>query len=218
MVTGPSFVPSLKRRDRAAVSYEIATQLADSRVVVIDNFVTPPHQAALRSGAASRWKSDLYQAARVGGGQSATQHTEIRSDRMCWLDESNMNGAEKRYVKRLDTLRARINRELYLGLVDWEGHLAIYPEGAFYRRHLDRFQRDGRRTVSTVLYLNESWTPSQGGELRIWSGSTIESPHVDVAPISGRLVVFMSGEIFHEVLPARFERKSITGWFRGRGA
>jgi SM-20-related protein len=109
-----------------------------------------------------------------------------------------------------------INRELYLGLFDWEGHLAVYPEGAFYRRHLDRFQHDGRRTVSTVLYLNEHWQPGDGGELRVWSGPDADSAFVDVAPLSGRLVIFLSGEVYHGVQPSSFERISVTGWFRTR--
>jgi SM-20-related protein len=36
----------------------------------------------------------------------------------------------------------------------------------------------------------------------------------DVLPIGGRLVVFLSGEIPHEVLPTKKERISITGWLR----
>lgn len=216
MMAGSGFVPIVTRTDGAAVSRDVATILGDSRIVVVDNFLTTAHQTALRRGITRRWSDDEYQLARVGSGQDAKLQPEIRSDRVLWLDESNMNRAEQQYVTRLDTLRARINRELYLGLVDWEGHLAVYPRGAFYRRHLDRFQRDGRRTVSTVLYLNETWTPGMGGELRVWSGATVDSEYVDVAPLNGRLVVFLSGEIFHEVLPSNFERKSITGWFRTR--
>jgi SM-20-related protein len=36
----------------------------------------------------------------------------------------------------------------------------------------------------------------------------------DVLPVGGRLVVFLSGEIPHEVLPTKKERISITGWLR----
>ncbi len=38
----------------------------------------------------------------------------------------------------------------------------------------------------------------------------------DVAPIGGRLVIFRSDQFEHEVLPARRERLSFTGWFRRR--
>ena len=39
----------------------------------------------------------------------------------------------------------------------------------------------------------------------------------DVVPSGGSLVVFLSGEVPHEVLPATRERLSLTGWFRRRG-
>jgi SM-20-related protein len=40
-----------------------------------------------------------------------------------------------------------------------------------------------------------------------------ETSH-DILPLGGRLVLFLSDLIEHEVLPARRERYSITGWFR----
>ena len=36
-------------------------------------------------------------------------------------------------------------------------------------------------------------------------------------PAAGTLVVFMSGDFPHEVLPASRERLSLTGWYRRRG-
>jgi SM-20-related protein len=36
----------------------------------------------------------------------------------------------------------------------------------------------------------------------------------DVLPVGGRLVVFLSEEIPHEVMPTLKERISITGWLR----
>ena len=38
----------------------------------------------------------------------------------------------------------------------------------------------------------------------------------DVLPVGGCLVVFLSGEIPHEVMPATRDRLSLTGWFRRR--
>jgi SM-20-related protein len=39
---------------------------------------------------------------------------------------------------------------------------------------------------------------------------------VDVEPIAGRLICFLTPGREHEVLEARRERLSISGWFRGR--
>jgi len=41
---------------------------------------------------------------------------------------------------------------------------------------------------------------------------------MDVSPKGGRLVLFLSEEFPHEVLPANQERYSIAGWFRVNGS
>ena len=67
----------------------------------------------------------------------------------------------------MEGLRQQLNRELFLGLDEYESHFALYAPGAFYRTHLDRFRDDDQRTVSVVIYLNDSWLPGQGGALRL---------------------------------------------------
>lgn len=101
-----------------------------------------------------------------------------------------------------------------LGLEDFESHFALYPPGAFYLKHVDRFRDDDRRMVSAVLYLNDDWLPEHGGQLRMYLDESLEQ---DVVPNGGCLVVFLSGDIPHEVLPATRDRLSLTGWFRRRG-
>ncbi len=67
----------------------------------------------------------------------------------------------------MEALRQILNRELFLGLEEYESHFALYAPGAFYRAHLDRFRDDDKRTVSVVLYLNDDWLPEHGGALRL---------------------------------------------------
>ena len=69
--------------------------------------------------------------------------------------------------------------------------------------------------MSAVFYLNPDWQAEQGGALRLYL--TDGSTH-DVLPEAGTLVVFLSADLPHEVLPATRERLSLTGWFRRRGA
>jgi hypothetical protein len=75
-------------------------------------------------------------------------------------------------------------RALQLGLFDFECHFALYPPGAGYRRHLDRFTgRDssadeGARVLSCVLYLNREWGPEDRGQLRLYRPG--------VAPLTSR--------------------------------
>ncbi|MEX6501999.1 2OG-Fe(II) oxygenase [Pseudomonas zhanjiangensis] len=151
--------------------------------------------------------------ANIGRGSTQTVNEGIRGDRIQWL-ERGQSAACDRYLALLDELRLALNRGLYLGLEDYESHFALYPPGAFYQKHLDRFRDDDRRTVSAVFYLNQDWQPGQGGELRLYlaDGSTR-----DVLPEAGSLLVFLSADMPHEVLPASRERLSLTGWFRRRG-
>ena len=148
----------------------------------------------------------------IGRGVAKVVHTGIRGDKIQWL-ESEQHVAVDRYLALMEQLRIAINQTLFLGLEDFEGHFALYPAGAFYKKHLDRFRDDDRRVVTCVAYLNEQWLPEQGGELRMYldNGQT----H-DVVPQAGTLIVFMSAQWPHEVLPATRDRLSITGWLRRR--
>jgi SM-20-related protein len=137
----------------------------------------------------------------------------VRGDRIDWL-ESGQSAACDQYMALLDELRQALNFGLYLGLEDFESHFALYPPGAFYLKHLDRFRDDDRRAVSVVLYLNPDWQPEHGGALRLY----LKNGEVrDVSPLAGTLVVFLSAEMPHEVLPTTCDRLSLTGWFRRRG-
>ncbi|WP_313738356.1 2OG-Fe(II) oxygenase [Pseudomonas sp.] len=151
--------------------------------------------------------------AAIGRGDAQAVREAVRGDQTQWLEPGETQACD-RYLAVMDSLRLDLNRGLFLGLEDFECHFALYPPGAFYRRHLDRFRDDDRRTVSTVLYLNEAWQPGDGGELRLFLG---EQDVLDVAPVAGSLVVFLSGEVPHEVLATQRERLSLTGWFRRRG-
>ncbi|MDE3737139.1 MULTISPECIES: 2OG-Fe(II) oxygenase [Pseudomonas] len=150
--------------------------------------------------------------ASVGRGEGQQIREGVRGDRIHWL-EPGQSAASDAYLALMDELRQRLNRELYLGLEDFECHFALYPPGAFYQKHLDRFRDDDRRAVSVVAYLNADWQPDQGGALRLYLA---DGEH-DVQPEGGSLVVFLSAELPHEVLPANRERLSLAGWFRRRG-
>ena len=42
------------------------------------------------------------------------------------------------------------------------------------------------------------------------------APYLDVEPTGGTMVAFLSGRFHHEVLEAKRERMSLTGWFKTR--
>ena len=69
------------------------------------------------------------------------------------------------------------------------------------------------RTVSVVIYLNHHWRAGQGGALRLHPAG---APVIDVAPVGSRMVLFLSADLPHEVMPATRQRLSLAGWFRRR--
>lgn len=152
--------------------------------------------------------------ASVGRGEEQAVREGIRGDHIHWLEAGQAEVCDA-YLALMDELRRTLNRELFLGLEEFECHFAFYPPGAFYQTHLDRFRDDDSRCVSAVLYLNPDWQPADGGELRMHFA---DGSNLDVPPLSGDLLVFLSGDFPHEVLVTRTDRLSLTGWFRRRPA
>lgn len=148
----------------------------------------------------------------IGRGEALAVREGVRGDQIQWL-EPGQSALCDRYLAVMDGLRQDLNRTLFLGLEEFECHFALYPPGAFYQTHLDRFRDDDSRCVTAVLYLNPDWQPGDGGALRMYLGG---DESLDIAPLAGHMVVFLSGEFPHEVLVTHAERLSLTGWFRRR--
>ncbi len=161
----------------------------------------------------AQWQAGALRQAGVGAGAGQRLQADLRGDHILWLEAPGATAAQRHCLERFEALRLTLNRELQLGLLDFECHFARYAPGAFYRRHRDRFAGDDRRTLSCALYLNESWRPEDGGALRLH----LPDGHRDVLPRAGTLVAFLSERFEHEVLPAQRERLSLTGWLTRRG-
>jgi len=153
---------------------------------------------------------ESFRPAQVGKGSSKDRIEEIRGDSIRWIDVLNPERELHYFVDLIEKLKQELNREFFLGIKDFECHLAKYPQGSFYKKHLDRFSNDSSRVFSFIFYLHETWEKSDGGELVLYDkkGEMMEK----IIPVSGSMVCFMSEEIPHEVLPAKKERRSLTGW------
>lgn len=178
----------------------------------LDNVLPASLTHELAEECRKRARAGALNPAGVGRGQGLAVREGIRGDSIQWL-EQGQSAPSDGYLQAMDELRSALNQAFYLGLEDFECHFACYPPGAFYQKHLDRFRDDDRRTVSAVYYLNEAWQGEQGGALRLYLADDTE---LDVLPSAGTLVLFISAELPHEVLPATRERLSLTGWFRRR--
>jgi SM-20-related protein len=190
----------------------VVNALAAEGWVVLDTFLPAQSVRALAADAQEGLAAGAFRNAGVGAGERHAVRVEVRGDAVHWLEPPGTGAAQRAAFDRFEALRRALNRELQLGLLDFECHYACYPPGSFYRRHLDRLAGDDRRTLSCILYLNDAWVAADGGQLRL---HLEHGPH-DVLPESGRLVAFLSERFEHEVLPCARDRLSLTGWFRRR--
>ena len=155
--------------------------------------------------------SQHFHTAGIGREQDYQLNSFVRRDRIRWLDRDHL--PVRFYLDWIEQLRLRLNRELFLGLFDFECHYAHYPKGAFYKKHLDAFRGTSIRRLTTILYLNPGWQPADGGELIVY-GEDSQTMIETVLPMMGTLVLFLSEQFPHEVLPAKRSRYSLTGWYR----
>lgn len=205
----------LRSHMSTSANSQIVSDLYEKGWSVIDHYIPEVLRAALLGEQRDILRHGQFRHAGVGTGDSFSIKPEIRSDKVFWMEEAQLTPLQQQYWELMDVLMQEINRRCFLGLRSFEAHFAMYPPGSFYLRHFDRFQAVAYRVVSVILYLNDTWEEKNGGELRIYMPHDgREETHVDIFPEGGKLVVFLSGEIPHEVLPTNKERISITGWFK----
>ena len=190
----------------------LSADLCLEGIAVRDRFLSVLEVRALVDCARVRRERGEFVEARIGADRSLQRRKEIRGDSICWLPEPRF-APEDELLGILEELRLQLNRDSFLGLFELELHYAAYPPGAAYARHVDQPQGRGQRRVSLVLYLNEQWTPSDGGHLRVFADG---ERYRDIEPVAGRLVLFLSERREHAVIPTRCPRLSLTGWFRSR--
>ena len=198
----------------------MATELGAHGACIRSNFITPALQFDVRADLDQAHAAGQF--SRAGTGQ-ADQHLvrdDIRRDEVYWPEQATANHVQAQLWAMTAALMQVFNRTLYLGLIEFEGHYAAYSPGGFYRRHVDSFARSDARMVSLILYLNRDWQIPDGGQLRMHdygnsASNELGAPsHLDIDPIGGTLVCFLSREIEHEVLATHAARYSFTGWFK----
>jgi SM-20-related protein len=196
-------------------------ELAGERIAtegwtVVPGFLDAGLTASLRQECAALFAQGEFHDAAIGSGTGRQVARQVRADQIRWLEDAGESAAQRTCLDAFEQLRLALNRQLQIGLFEFECHFARYAPGAYYHKHVDQFSRDSRRRLSAVLYLNEDWRKDDGGELRLYLGREPDAPGVDILPEGGSLVLFLSEGFPHEVLPARRERLSLTGWFKTR--
>lgn len=188
----------------------IVDAIAGPGIGIFPDFINADMVAALRHDLATLPPWELTPAA-IGRARLQQTNEQIRTDKTRWLDGDTP--IQRAYQAQMADLQLQLNRQLFMGLKDYECHYALYQRGDFYKKHLDAFRGRGNRRLTTVLYLNDDWQASDGGELLVYAARGKNIIH-RVLPQAGTLVCFLSEDFPHEVLPATRDRLSIAGWFR----
>ena len=180
---------------------------------IIDNFLGDEDYRTLQMTIQQRQQDGSFRPAKIGHLQDKTHNANIRNDQIFWLDKQEGNSDINTYFSQLETLCETLNRTLYLGLVDYEAHFAIYQPNHFYKKHIDQFSTTQDRRISCVYYLNEQWQTDFGGELILYDKE--DQPLINIMPLGNRFVCFES-DMPHEVCISYQTRYSIAGWLKVR--
>ncbi|NVK85714.1 MAG: 2OG-Fe(II) oxygenase [Cytophagia bacterium] len=181
--------------------------LANDDYVVIDNFLNDEVYSQLRSFFLTKLGHDEFDPAGIGALADHHLDQSRRGDHVYWLD-SKVDEHLSPVFELIHDLIGKLNRYCYLGIADFESHLAYYPVGTFYEKHVDQFKARSNRLISMIIYLNEGWKAGDGGELKLF----FENEEKLVEPIAKRIVLFKSDVLPHEVLKTNVGRYSLTGW------
>ncbi|OYX27621.1 MAG: oxidoreductase [Flavobacteriales bacterium 32-35-8] len=195
----------------------IITDILAKKYSVVEDFFSLEDVAVLRQSLLKKHEDNAFKKAAIGNRFEETIVKSIRGDIILWMDEAQADASELLFFNKINSLINYLNRTCFLGILHKEFHYALYPKGTFYKRHIDTFQNDDRRKLSFVCYLNEDgWLPENGGELVLYLDENGEQTEKIIYPLPGRVVIFESQIIEHEVRPVNKERLSITGWLKTR--
>ncbi|WP_031529874.1 2OG-Fe(II) oxygenase [Dyadobacter crusticola] len=182
----------------------------DHKVGIAENFLSDLLAANLKSNLYKLLESNQFQSAGTGNEKIVLHDKLYRSDLIYWLDRKHNDAFENQFFDLIDEFVAYLNSTCYTGITGYEFHYALYPEGSFYKKHLDQFRSNPSRQYSMITYLNAEWSDGDGGELRIHHANRAQ----DISPVSGKSIFFKSSELEHEVLLTNKVRLSITGWLK----
>ncbi|MGC1632684.1 MAG: 2OG-Fe(II) oxygenase [Gelidibacter sp.] len=195
----------------------IIDDIVTQKYAIVEDFFTAEEICLLRQSLIAKHEEDVFKKAAIGNRVNEIIVKTIRGDVILWIDEAHTNAAESLFFIKINHLITYLNKTCFLGILRKEFHYALYPTGTFYKRHIDTFQNDDRRKLSFVCYLNEAgWLPENGGELVLYLDERGQEVEKIIYPFPGRVVIFESQIIEHEVRPVKKERLSITGWLKTR--
>ncbi len=182
--------------------------LAQQDYILLEDFFTDDVLTQIEVFFETTRSSGGLEKAAIGTKDNEKIISEIRGDHIYWLDKAR-DRLQLPIFDQIELVMSTLNRSFFLSLSDYEFHLALYPAGTYYRKHLDQFKARNNRMISMIIYLNPDWRTGDGGELKIYPS---HSDPVLIAPTYNRCILFRSDALYHEVMLSHKMRRSITGW------
>lgn len=181
--------------------------LAINDYVIADNFISEKIYRLIMEFFHDKEEKNQLKKAGIGSSGEFQLNASIRGDFIHWLDRDRDDELEP-FFDLMDELIESLKKHCFMSLSGSEFHIAKYPEGSHYDRHLDQFNERSNRQITILIYLNEHWKKGDGGELKIYKGDK----EILIEPVAKRLLLFKSDIVEHEVLTTNVPRYSLTGW------
>mmetsp|Transcript_9853 Transcript_9853/g.25918 ORF Transcript_9853/g.25918 Transcript_9853/m.25918 type:complete len:416 (+) Transcript_9853:184-1431(+) len=167
--------------------------------------------------------------------------TGYRKDRIGWytlegLDREKQPGLQALF-KKMISIPFELNKKCSLYLqAGGNFQLACYPTDAYYKKHVDGGYDDinNGRKITAIFYPNQSWSSGHGGHLKMFKRrpnpfqiakaqkdgqpepeQAEDVVEEEIAPKGGRLVLFRSRDMPHEVMAAHKKRYAVSLWLMG---
>ena len=182
---------------------------------IIEDFLDTNHYQGLRSYIQQLSEKGMLRTAKIGQKIDEQHNRTIRTDNIYWIDEEPSNPDVQNYIQNTTQLAQIFNQALFLNLVEFEAHFAMYLAGAFYKKHVDQFAKNKDRAISFVYYLNQDWQDEYGGELKLYNQE--DQLLLSLSPQGNRFICFKS-DLPHEVCITHQPRYSIAGWMKTRSS
>nr|NIQ93913.1 hypothetical protein [Desulfuromonadales bacterium] len=133
MIPNPSVSPLLQGAE-ARLSAVVDT-LVKQGFAIVPGFVDSDTCRELAAECRTFRDQGEFHRAGVGRGEMLEVRPEIRSDEIRWLARNDCGPLQGDYLDLMAAYQQVLNRELFLGLVEFECFCAVYPPGSFYQRH-----------------------------------------------------------------------------------
>ena len=197
-----ALTPTLGLSLALSLSRSTTQHLQQHGYAVVPNFVAPQTVEALKRDVSQLHAEGRFATAGVGESGTNRVETTVRKCQQCFIfpqfkyKSGGDEAARATLYGALESLRDDLQTHCGVpldGLLT-EGLYATYPNGGFYRRHVDAVEgtASAQRQWSYLLYLNTDWKEADGGCLRIHTdgGGELAPPgaapsYVDVEPRAG---------------------------------